>query len=764
MQKKLLLLVLFLCTALPVFGQLTPIQNEKLATLLEKRINALRTDLGKTPLKRDISLAKAAQLHSDYMAKKGILSHKEQVKGFETPYDRVSHFNTDFGTIGENVLYSKPTRGVLNDKVLEKLAFEMFRAWKDSPGHYANMISSEYSYGDFGFTYDPKSKRIYATQVFGSEVIKIPGQFSPNAFGILKNDSKCNNLLYNKKNLIADLGNQISIVGNAIYFKYYSIHGLKKIISEEKDGLAIDIVLNSQLACGKPNELDSSPIHDGVMLAPIYRDALFAANEAEGDFRFIAKIGSIPESFVGKEFSLNLIFIKEGLKCSYNTPVSIPQKEYNLKSIEPILFRPKRQLVTEGIKEVTEVLFNFESGKVIPINQPKLNPNTSVYSIEINSYTSVDGPLKTNIHLQNERAAYIKDYVTKKLKTPNGKIVIQAKENWDLFDYQLEIRGLEDVRVLSKPEIKKYLLKNGNDWETELQEQRRSKAILYENGTWSSDSPLAPRYNLTHALIVNDNDLINLALAKIYDDTIFYDLLEQDPIFDRFLTNDKIVQNVAALLIKNIHFYELDKVTYFVRNWLLKADLLTQDAQKNLLNLYAITSKKMLRNWDTNSTDLSKVLHPKKVQPLFEHYKSGETVNPLFLNYHMSCLYYYGRTNEDQGIHESFTFVTNYYRKASLTLEDDIALALFFNSWSVYPYTIDLLEKEYRKKKYNEESLFILAQTINAYPYGMDKDDMLNVFKKAISMNKKRWCEWMKKDIQNLRDTKIKNLYCKTCN
>ena len=48
-------------------------------------------------------------------------------------------------------------------------------------------------------------------------------------------------------------------------------------------------------------------------------------------------------------------------------------------------------------------------------------------------------------------------------------------------------------------------------------------------------------------------------------------------------------------------------------------------------------------------------------------------------------------------------------------MEDDMALSLFFNNWSTYNFTIELLLKSFEEGKINEEGLFILAKTITAY-------------------------------------------------
>lgn len=763
MLKKLPFFIFIFISICSANAQLSDKAKEKLAVALEKHINDERIRVGEKPLSRSKSLAKAALLQASYNSKHKFLSHEQNDKKYRTVSNRVSLYSDLYTAVGENILSSQSINGKLNDKNIAHIAFKMFQGWKNSKGHYANMISSAYSHGDFGFTYNEACRCIYATQVFGKKGIKIPGQLSKNAFGIKEGDVSCEDFLALKSHLLVSIGNSISIEDNDIYFSYYDKSGLKEIFNEKKDGLAIDLILEEQLECNIENQLDVSPIYDGVMLPPIYRDQLFAINKAESDYRLISKIGKVPSSFQGKKFTANVIVIKNNTKCSYITPVTIPYKSYNLKEIPPIWLEPKVELITEGVYNVNEILFDFDAGITTSTNSPKVYNLEDTYSITIKSYTSVDGPTETNNQLHQERASFIENYLKSTPGFPDVPIEIEAKENWELCDYQLEIRGMEDLRTAPKSEIKNKINQNKIDWKEDLFKQRKSKALQYVKGIWNDEDEMSPYYNFTHALLANDHELANKALYKIGKGRLLFNVFDNDFHIEKALNNPHIVQNVSAYLIENNDSFDLEFLTHFVRTWLSKSHQLNEGAQKNLLNLYAFTSRRMLYNWDTSSEDLSKVLHPKKVKPLFDNYKSQEVVTPLFLNFHMASLKYYAQINDDEGILESFKFVTNYYKEASLTLEDDVDLSLFFNSWSVYAYSTELLLNSLNEDRYNEESLFILAQTAAAYPQKIRPKTLRLIHRLSIRKNKKRWCSWIQKDNQYLRDNAMKKLYCDTC-
>lgn len=169
MGRKILFFLILLFP-LVSFTQLTEKDAENLRIELSMRINNLRVEKGLKPLLFSDTLKKAAEFHSDYMAKNDLLTHDEKSLKYTTPKDRVLAFEgKDFEIVGENVLFSKPQDFPLKKQDIIALADEMFTSWKNSPGHYANMINQEYEYGDLGFATNIKKQIVYATQVFGKK-------------------------------------------------------------------------------------------------------------------------------------------------------------------------------------------------------------------------------------------------------------------------------------------------------------------------------------------------------------------------------------------------------------------------------------------------------------------------------------------------------------------------------------------------------------------------------------------------------------------
>lgn len=100
-------------------------------------LNDFRASLGLEPLLVSDAVSLAAERHSSDMAKYNFFSHYTEASDWfpagATPWDRMAVCGYDYNTYkGENI-----AAGYSN-------AQAVFEAWKNSPGHYANMINPNY--------------------------------------------------------------------------------------------------------------------------------------------------------------------------------------------------------------------------------------------------------------------------------------------------------------------------------------------------------------------------------------------------------------------------------------------------------------------------------------------------------------------------------------------------------------------------------------------------------------------------------------------
>ncbi|TYP98983.1 uncharacterized protein YkwD [Tenacibaculum adriaticum] len=411
-MKKLFLLITFLSLQ-QLFSQMSATEETYLGEIMFKKVNLLRKKKGIHPLKRSKDLAEAAKFQTDFMSSNNTVNHfQEEEKLYKTPLKRVRYFTTDFDNVGENILKTRRINPPFVKRKLNLIANLIFNSWRKSPDYYKNMISGSFTYADFGFTYNPTLKQIFAAHVFANKEYKVSNQLSEYAFGIKTDTTNCNSLSKEYDHIYTNLGNSISIENDEVLLKYDNIDDLSKLLTGENDGFAIDLVTREQLQCNIPNKLDASPIYDGILLKPIYKNELFTNNKAENGHNFVVSLGEIPAFLKGKEISPNLIIIKENTKCDYRVPTPIKDNRFQLMTIEPKFEEPYIDLQNQGIYIAKELFFEFETSKSTTDKYTQANFDLdNVHSFDIKSYTSIDGSEKANEIIQNKRAAFIKKHI-----------------------------------------------------------------------------------------------------------------------------------------------------------------------------------------------------------------------------------------------------------------------------------------------------------------------------------------------------------------
>ncbi|MDO8508268.1 MAG: CAP domain-containing protein [Nanoarchaeota archaeon] len=105
-------------------------------------VNEERAKLGRGVLTYNDKLTKAGVLHAEDMIDKNYFSHTS-IDG-RSFVQRINEQGYGYSAIGENIAYHSGTPS----------ASKVFSMWKNSPGHYSNMISSKYTEMGLGVVYD----------------------------------------------------------------------------------------------------------------------------------------------------------------------------------------------------------------------------------------------------------------------------------------------------------------------------------------------------------------------------------------------------------------------------------------------------------------------------------------------------------------------------------------------------------------------------------------------------------------------------------
>ena len=764
-MSKFFLFVSFLFS-ISIFSQKeVEIDFKKLNSKVSILISNHRKSLKLKEFDKDTFLLKAAEDHSLYLKKLGFLSHEQKDVKKKNPSDRVNFYGgKKFSGFGENILFTSIKQEKYSDKELDKLAQTIFNQWKNSPPHYKNIINKDFDAADLGFFIDIKRNRIYATHVFGRKGIEIPNQLSENAFGLKVKNQKCKTIDFGTK---LHIGNSIQIEGENVILYYHDKQEFETIFSNPKDGIAIDFVEKEQMSCNKPNTFDISPIYDGVMSEPIYREELLKNNTAQNKYKLITNVGKVPSHLIGKEIVANVILIFDNCACEYVVPLQIKSKTIDLFPLDPIIeLINDASLSNKGIIYTEEILFEFDKNKVKSNNESYYKLHHKVHSTQIYSYSSVEGNEISNKKLHNDRAAAIQKFAKDSLGIKIKPSIIVAEENWEKCYIQLAMENMEYLASKPKNEIRKYINLKNKDFETYLNEQRVSKLVVNYYGEIDKDSLLKAQnselfydLNLKTAIFDKNYKKANLALSKIYS-LEFSSCIFDEMVFNEIKTNPKLVQNATAVICKNFNL-DYFKTTQFLKIWLEKFDSLPKNAQLNLLILYSRINSELLEKWDINFSKLTNVIKPVSVENKFITFKENKKLQS---NFDYILLYYSNHINDYKNINEYFDRVYLSFKSNIKTKEDRMNLALFVNHWSVYSYCIALLKSEMNKPSFSKEEALLLAQTAALFFEENDAKTNQQVLNMVYQLNKKEWCEWQKENFNLLRNEQIKSDFCKKCN
>ena len=130
-----------------------------------EKTNAIRTSRGLSELSQNDDMDQLAQLHSDNMVEHNFYSHVDH-QG-KSPSQRADDLNFGWRRIAENIAQVPWHENVLkcgNTRSAESISECVVEGWRNSPGHYANMIGEFDQLGvGVAFTNDSIA---YFTQVF----------------------------------------------------------------------------------------------------------------------------------------------------------------------------------------------------------------------------------------------------------------------------------------------------------------------------------------------------------------------------------------------------------------------------------------------------------------------------------------------------------------------------------------------------------------------------------------------------------------------
>ncbi len=479
---------------LALLGQ--PIQRglvapEYLEALLKERIDSLRAEKGLDPLVRDSALEMAAANHAAYLLETRNTGHlQEENPAMRTPQQRILHFGGDYDITAENVIQSFlfiPVGSFHRGRQITKLedydeaAKELAEGWRNSPGHYHNIILPEVNVTGIAVSYDPYSHQVFAVQTFGrsnnppklqKQKVAAPpagdsnyGGFSPSpvhrrhAWRIKEPPEDYNMRRYNRLNERFLQGNLYKFTWNdSIFISHPRPYYLRQLFRDRKDGLALEFVpqshyLDSSTYYTRPARRNGACIFNGIVPRPVYKKVILDSltnyrRHRRNKEPFLLFLATVPEKLRGTNYETNLLVLKDNYLVDIKHFISFPGKPLPITpKVEKIPYQFEVRDVEYTAEPDYDTLYYkvfFEPNQTHPpdtiiqkIREMVHIPGYHPYYGIITAFASVEGPEAHNNELHPERASFLSDLMQEEYPD-SFPLYIHSKENWGMFRTQIK--------------------------------------------------------------------------------------------------------------------------------------------------------------------------------------------------------------------------------------------------------------------------------------------------------------------------------------
>ncbi|MCB9360084.1 MAG: hypothetical protein H6587_00995 [Flavobacteriales bacterium] len=787
--------ILFSCLTVLSFGQqpsdnisLKKIKKEYLEELINKKVNEIRISKSLKALKNDEVLKLTAADQSDYILKSGKIAHDQPNKKKATPFDRVLFYEGLHSEVGENCMQTMLGAKVkvagqskrITLKSYDNVAEAIVSAWvaaKESPEVIFN--PNYYNVGT-SVSVDVKTRKIIATQVYGSEPFILPKDIKAvkDDYKIQPyNREKCADLDKNFPYLPELMSDNIYFKNGEIYFYFHDLELFKAIMKSGNDAIALDVISRDQYKCETGNRFYPSKIHKGVMLPPISKSQLLSKNELKNEGQVELSLGPIPSFVDTNNVEFTLLIIQDNCLCQTIVYNSLGGE--NLRSLD-LGFLVDTLSVSNQADSILNLLtftVPFERNKseykdedIKPfLDSISLN-RYDLKKIEIIAYSSIEGGEKENKLLQDKRAKSILKAI-KNYKLQDVETKITTKENWEGFYNSLKGSPYEqELLKLSREEIKKIVNSDTLTYNLEpyLEDQRKAKIYLTVEKIFMDSAlynVLIPRFQKSiktkdyakarvyQSLLFNGvkkgkiavNDVLKIKIPHIKENVVlnnnqiafrwFYTQVENRDSLNKYLLRDVETQ----LIVDPANtFLKYNKTLLKLLLWSEKYDRVTDPK-------YLLKDIKSLYNTD------------------IEPYK----VHQLLLNFHIISADFYYETKKFKERDKALTEVKKILLQSQLNRDQVLKIVNYFTFQMRINWAIELMKPWAEKPTIDEDFLFTFL-TVAIYNKELVTVKEYEAFMlRAKEMNQKRFCElfgYPNMSFQMLNDLSVKKIYCNTCN
>lgn len=756
--------------------------NEVLELILFDQINQLLESKGIEKKLQDSLLKRAAASQAAYMALKGDDVLLREEKNLATTGQRIAHFGGS--TFGEELVGKTSVKKGNIPFTYAKIADDLIFRWVSVSKKLELIENVAFNRIGVGVALDNAHKKVYVSLVFGNykslnngvayrTQLAIP--YSTKTYGLQPTDKDiCKKVL--KQENLNDLQKCLHVEDQLIYFETDNVTSLKKIIRKKKDGLAVDILQQSQFGCQAPNILDHSQINSGILTKRIYSNKLFKnniANTQENPKAFKAELGMLPNG-LSDGYELNLVVIQNKTACaniaqSFVIPTSGTYTR-NIKLLADTVtinskfnYKPIADSMELSFKIPFEnKKFTYQTADIEPFLKLLNEPAFLIYDLKITAYSSIEGTDKENRMLQQKRA----ESIVSALKDRQGKIIhseILTDYNWTDFTADIKNTQHNILASMQLEEAQAYIRTYGLNKELEpiLQNHRYARIdmkVTYDISGENEQPFVLKKFNNA---VADDDRILALSIQKYIIKQILSYRYKPELLAQMSIPSDKD----WAGLEMNRQWAQVFTHQISDEEFAVKVETLCKLNPENEYIAYNDIYNKITL---IPITDLSETeIVQNRIDRLYYTPLKKETVDGLNIKFQFKLINYYDSVGGDQKLKlASVERIKQIIDIKEESLSNSMRLAELFIDNKDYRFAIKTLEPWVIHPNHNEELIFAYVSLCSQFEEQMHTNTFELAIKRAQELNPSRFCELFNGQNFSLKvfeNQLVKQLNCKYC-
>ncbi|MDR0941630.1 MAG: hypothetical protein LBM68_05340 [Bacteroidales bacterium] len=677
-----------------------------------------------------------------------------------------------------------PKGNISYNDVAEELVYQVFRRKSADV-----LINPTYIFVGIGCAFDKTQKKAFITITLGNynltstdkKTLKKSGlPISTSSHGMKGYDANACKLCDRYPN-ISSLRSNVSVINGEVFFTTNDYRGFKRLLKNEKDGLAVDFVMRKQFPCAGENLLNTQMPQRGHMLKPVFAKDFAKKNIESGKqatSRLSIPLGAIPENI--PEYEIHLMILKDGYVCKNIFPVWNKKFENTtLPVVEPFpdtvtryntfIYRPESTIDTIVFRipfEVGKSTYSKEDIQQLldSMRQPSFRP----LEITVNAYSSIEGDTIMNNQLRDERIASIMQALGQ-FSNNSAPITTASNDSWDLFFFDVVGTEFQFLRTKSKEEILEFLQKGDNLVKLE--------PILAKHRF--AEIKIVAEYNISTP--EKEEEFVVFMFNKALDN---YDV-DKALAIQKFIIQQVLSKRYSTAAIDNMRIALKPAHTGLEMNriWLRYAALgkpidldflrdMRSLFQLNMDNVYVkrnlICARLLLETIDSEYyvTDMQKEIDALLISPLPKY-----AVDPLNLELQIKSLNSLGNTfkvsNEEEFVAAAYARIKEIIEIDKNNWQAALNQAAIFASMGEYDYPLEIMSSMIQNPDVSEDFLFtFLAMSTNTH-YMHHTQAFVDAMNAASNKNRNRYCELLdsgKLSIFVMQNPAVKKAYCEVCN